>query len=149
MALSLYISCRIDSPFENLFSSLILLVKKAQLSYVSPKHLNEVYINMLKFLIFPLSNLNNSAASLTFLVLNLNGTKTLMGFIRQHAGFCPAQKLKLPSLVMSRTVRFMCEQNTSSSDVLGRPTWRPGNGLEPKGLPDIFIWATNFEVWAP
>ena len=58
-----------------------------------------------------------------FLVLNLNGTKTLMGFIRQQAGFCRTQKLKLPSLVISRRVRFACVQNTSSSDVLGRPTW--------------------------
>ena len=62
-------------------------------------------------------------ALLTFLVLNLNGTKTLMGFIRQQAGFCRTQKLKLPSLVISRRVRFACVQNTSSSDVLGRPTW--------------------------
>ena len=63
--------------------------------------------------------LNNSAALLTF----LNGMKTLMGFIRQHAGFCQTQKLKLPSLVISRPVRFLCVQNTSSSDVHGRPTW--------------------------
>ena len=51
-----------------------------------------------------------------------------MGFIRQHAGFCRTQKLKLPSLVISRPVRFMCVKNTSSSDVLGRPTseaWAP------------------------
>ena len=33
------------------------------------------------------------------------------------------QKLKLPSLVISRRVRFAFVQNTSSSDVLGRPTW--------------------------
>ena len=70
-----------------------------------------------------------------FLVLNLNGTKTLMGFIRQHVGFCHTQNLKLPSLVIGRPVRFMCVQNTFSSDVLGRPTWRPGdsswNGWEP------------------
>ena len=75
------------------------------------------------FLLFPLWNLSNSAALLTFLVLNLNGTKTLMGFIRQQAGFCRTQKLKLPSLVISRRVRFACVENTSSSDVLGRPTW--------------------------
>ena len=88
-----------------------------------------------------------------FLVLNLNGTKTLMGFIRQHAGFCRTHKLKLPSLVNSRPVRFVRVQNTSSSNVLrrvlerrGHPSW---NGWEPKGLPKIFIWATNFEVWAP
>ena len=62
-------------------------------------------------------------ALLTFLVLNLNGTKTLMGFIRQHAGFCRTQKLKLPSLVISRPVRFVCVKNTWSSDILGRPTW--------------------------
>ena len=43
-----------------------------------------------------------------------------MGFIRRHAGFCGAEKLKLPSLVISRPVRFVCVQNTSSS---GRPTW--------------------------
>ena len=67
--------------------------------------------------------LNNLATFLTFVVLNLNGMKTLMGFIRQHAGFCRTQKLKLPSLVISRPVRFVCVQNTSSSDVLGRPTW--------------------------
>ena len=62
-------------------------------------------------------------ALLTFLVLNLNGTKTLMGFIRQQAGFCRTQKLKLPSLAISRRVRFAFVQNTSSSDVLGRPPW--------------------------
>ena len=67
--------------------------------------------------------LNNSAALLTFLVLNLNGMKTLMGFLRQHAGFCRTQKLKFLSLVISRPVRFVCVQNTSSSYVLGRPTW--------------------------
>ena len=58
-----------------------------------------------------------------FLVLNLNGTKTLMGFIRQHAGFCRTQKLKLLSLVISGPVRFVCVKNTWSSDVLRRPTW--------------------------
>ena len=46
-----------------------------------------------------------------------------MGFIRQHVGFCRTQKLKIPSLVISRAVRFVCIQNTSSSDVLGWPTW--------------------------
>ena len=80
-----------------------------------------------------------------FLVLNLNGTKTLIGFIRQRAGFCRTQKLKLPSLVISRPVRFVCVQNTSSSDVLGRLTLRSGayssNAWEPEGLPEIFLRA--------
>ena len=67
--------------------------------------------------------LNNSATLLRFLVLNLNGMNTLMSFTRQHAGICQTQKLKLPSLAISRPVRFLCIQNTSSSDVLRRPTW--------------------------
>ena len=46
-----------------------------------------------------------------------------MGFIRRHAVFCGTEKVKLPSLVISRPVRLVCVQNTSSSDVLGRPTW--------------------------
>ena len=83
--------------------------------------------------------LNNSATFLMFVVLNLNGMKTLMGFIRQHADFCWTQKLKLPSLVISRPARFMCVQNTSSSDVHGRPTWE--------------VWAPQLEClgarWAP
>ena len=79
------------------------------------------YVSKTKFACLHI--LNNSAALLTFLVLNLNGMKTLMGFIRQHAGFCRTQKLKLPSLVINRPVRFMCIQNTSSSDVHGWPTW--------------------------
>ena len=77
----------------------------------------------------------------------LNGTKTLMSFIREHVGFGRTQKLKLPSLMISRRVRFACVLNTSSSDVLdqlerpGHPSW---NAWEPKGLPEIFIRATNF-----
>ena len=63
----------------------------------------------------------------SFLVVNLNGTKTLMGFIGQHAHFCCTQKLKLPSLVINRPVKLVCVQNASSSDVLGRPTWSPGH----------------------
>ena len=63
----------------------------------------------------------------SFLVVNLNGTKTLMVFIGQHARFCCTQKLKLLSLVINRPVRVVCVQNTSSSDVLGRPTWSPGH----------------------
>ena len=78
------------------------------------------YVSKTKFACLHI--LNNSAALLTFLVLNLNGMKTLMGFIRQHAGFCRTQKLKLPSLVIRRPVRLVCVQNTSSSDVHGRPT---------------------------
>ena len=50
--LSRYISCCIDSPFENLFSSFVLLVK-TQFSYVWPKDLNEVCINLLKSFTFP------------------------------------------------------------------------------------------------
>ena len=58
-------------------------------------------------LCFPLYKiLNNSAALLTFLVLNLNGTKILMGFIGQHASFCQGQKLKLPSLVINSPVKL-------------------------------------------
>ena len=45
------------------------------------------------------------AALLMFLVLNLNGMKTLMGLISQHVGVCRTQKLKLPSLMISRPVR--------------------------------------------
>ena len=41
----------IDSPFENLFSSLVLLVK-AQFSCVWHKDLNEFYVNLLKFFTF-------------------------------------------------------------------------------------------------
>ena len=59
----------------------------------------------------------------------------------------------LVSLVTNRPVKLVCVQNTSSSDVLGRPTWSPGhprwNVWELKGQPKIFIRATNFEVWAP
>ena len=85
-----------------------------------------------------------------FLVLNLNGTKTFMFHITTCAFLSHP---KLPSLVISRPVGLGCVQNTSLSDVLGRPTWRPGhlswNVWEPEGLPKIFIWATNFEVWVP
>ena len=34
-------------------------------------------------------------------------------------GFCHTQKLKLPSLGISRPVGLLCVQNTSLSDVLG------------------------------
>ena len=37
-----------------------------------------------------------------FLVLNMNGMKTLMGFIGQHEGFCRTQKLELLSSVISK-----------------------------------------------
>ena len=40
------------------------------------------------------------------------------GFHKTTCGF-----LSNPKVVISRTVRFMCVQNTSSSDVHGRPTW--------------------------
>ena len=87
--------------------------------------------------------LNNLAALLTFLVLNLNGMKTLMGFIRQHAGFCQTQKLKLPSLVISRPVRFMCAQNflircTRATNLrgLGTPAGMLGS---PKGSPKFLF----------
>ena len=61
----------------------------------------------------------NSVALLTFLVLNLNGTKTFVSYDNMTVGFCRTQKLKLPSLVISRPVGLMCVQNTSLSDVLG------------------------------
>ena len=54
-----------------------------------------------------------------------------MGFIRRHAGFCGTEKLKLLSMVISKPVRLVCVQNTSSSDVLWRPTWE--------------AWATQLE----
>ena len=43
------------------------------------------------------------------------------GFHKTSCGFLsnPKLKLKLPSLVISRPVRFLCVQNTSSSDVHG------------------------------
>ena len=108
------------------------------------------YVSKTKFACMHI--LNNSAALLTFLVLNLNGMKTLMGFIRQHAGFCRTQKLKLPSLVIGRPVRFVCKilpHQMYSGDQLERPGHPSWNAWEPEGLPKIFIWATNFEVWAP
>ena len=87
--------------------------------------------------------LNNLATFLTFVVLNLNGMKTLMGFIRQHAGFCRTQKLKLPSLVISRPVRFMCVQNflircTRATNLrgLGTPAGMLGS---PKGSPKFLF----------
>ena len=39
-----------------------------------------------------------------FLVLNLNGTKTLMGFKRPHAGFCHAQKLNYRVFLLNKSL---------------------------------------------
>ena len=80
---------------------------------------NEVYVNLLKFFTF-LSLKSKQFGDIAHVSgFKSEGTKTLMGFIRQHAGFCQTQKLKLPSLVIIRRVRFACVQNTSLSDVLG------------------------------
>ena len=109
---------------EQTFGTPCITGKKHSFPMFDPKiYGNEVYINLLKFFTFLSLKPKQFAALLKFLVLNLNGTKTLMGFIRQHAGFCRTEKLKLPSLVITRPVRFVCVQDTSSSDVLGRPTW--------------------------
>ena len=87
---------------------------------------NEVYVNLLKFVTF------FSLKSKQFGgVAHVSGFKSewhenFDGFHKTTCGFLwnPIwQKLKLPSLVISRPVRFVCVQNTSSSDVLGRPTW--------------------------
>ena len=74
------------------------------------------------------------AALLMFLVLNLNGMKTLMGFISQHVGVCGTQKLKLPSLMISRPVRWVCVQMYSGDQLggLGTPAGMFGS---PKGFP--------------
>ena len=50
-----------------------------------------------------------------FLVLNLNGMKTLMRFISQHVGVCRTQKLTLPSLMITEQASKMSVR----TDVLG------------------------------
>ena len=64
----------------------------------------------------------------SFLVLNLNGTETLIGFIGQHGGFCRTQKLKLLS--------FGDQQASKIS-------------VRTKNLFVRCTRATNVEPWAP
>ena len=92
-------------------------------SFPWPKDLNEVYVNLLKFFTFPSLKPKQFGG-----IAHVSGFKSewhenFDGFLRQYAGFCRTQKQKLPSLVISRPVRFVCVKNTSSSDVLRRPTW--------------------------
>ena len=128
--------------------------KKHSFPLFDQKDLNEVYVKFLKFFTFiswkPKQFLGGIAHVSGF---KSEWNKNLDGFHKTTSGFCGTENLKLPSLVISRPVRLVCVQNTSSSDVLGRPTWEAWapqlEYWEPEGLPEIFIRATNFEVWAP
>ena len=86
------------------------------------------YVSKTKFACMHI--LNNSAALLTFLVLNLNGMKTLMGFIRQHTGFCRTQQA---SKIRVRTKYFLIRCTRAGNlRGLGAPAGMLGS---PKGSP--------------
>ena len=113
-------------------------------------------------------------ALLTFLALNLNGMKTLMGFIRQHAGFLSHPKAKITkfgdkqaSKVRVRTKYFFirCTQAANleawapqlewlgtrrapQNFYLGDQLWGLGTLVKilGKGLPEIFLRA---QPWYP
>ena len=130
---------------EQTFGTPCITGKKHSFPMFDPKiYGNEVYINLLKFFTFLSLKPKQFAALLKFLVLNLNGTKTLMGFIRQHAGFCRTQKLKLPGLEIIRRVRFACVQKcflircTRATNLrgLGTPAGMLGS---PKGSPKFLF----------
>ena len=77
-----------------------------------PKILNEVYVNLLQFFTFPSLKPKQFGG-----IAHVSGFKSEWNekfdwFHKTTCGF-------LPSLVISRPVRFVCVQNTSSSDVLG------------------------------
>ena len=77
------------------------------------------------------------------------------GFHNTTCGFLSHPKAKITKFgdKQASKIRVRTKYFFIPSDVLGRPAWRPGhpswNVWEPKELPEIFIRATNFEVWAP
>ena len=129
-----YISCRIDSPFENLFSSLVLLVK-SQFSYVWPKDLNELYINLLKFLTSPSLKPKQFSGIARVSGFNSEWHENFHGFHKTTCGFLWNPKAKITefgdqqaSKIRVRTKYFLtrCTQATNLRG-LGTPAGMVGS----------------------
>ena len=114
---------------------------------------NEVYVNLLKFFTF------FSLKSKQFGgIAHVSGFKSewhenFDGFHKTTCGFLSNPKAKITgfgdhqaSQIRVRTK--MLPYQMYSGDQLERPGDPSWNAWEPEGLPQIFIWATNFEVWA-
>ena len=114
---------------------------------------NEVYVNLLKFFTF------FSLKSKQFGgIAHVSGFKSewrenFDGFHKTTCGFLSNPKAKITgfgdhqaSQIRVRTK--MLPYQMYSGDQLERPGHPSWNAWEPEGLPQIFIWATNFEVWA-
>ena len=114
---------------------------------------NEVYVNLLKFFTF------FSLKSKQFGgIAHVSGFKSewhenFDGFHKTTCGFLLNPKAKITgfgdhqaSQIRVRTK--MLPYQMYSGDQLERPGDPSWNAWEPEGLPQIFIWATNFEVWA-
>ena len=114
---------------------------------------NEVYVNLLKFFTF-LSLKSKQFGG----IAHVSGFKSewhenFDGFHKTTCGFLSNPKAKITgfgdhqaSQIRVRTK--MLPYQMYSGDQLERPGDPSWNAWEPEGLPQIFIWATNFEVWA-
>ena len=73
------------------------------------------------------------------------------GFHKTTCGFLSNPKAKITEFgdQQASKIHVRTKLPHYSGDQLERPGHPSWNAWEPEGLPKIFIWATNFEVWAP
>ena len=112
---------------------------------------NEVYVNLLKFFTF------FSLKSKQFGgIAHVSGFKSewhenFDGFHKTTCGFLSNPKAKITEFGDQQAskihVRTKLPHQMYSGDQLERPGHPSWNAWEPEGLREIFIRATNFEVW--
>ena len=114
---------------------------------------NEVYVNLLKFFTFLSLKPKQFGGIAHVSGFKSEWHKNFDGFHKTTGGFLSNPKAKITkfgdqqaSKIRMRTKYFLirCTWATNLRG-LGTPVGMLGS---PKGCPEFFIWATNFEVWA-
>ena len=115
-----------------------------------PKILNEVYVNLLQFFTFPSLKPKQFGG-----IAHVSGFKSewhenFDGFHKTTCGFLSNPKAKITEFgdQQASKIHVRTKLPHHSGDQRERPGHPSWNSWEPEGLPEIFIWATNFEVWA-
>ena len=122
-------------------------------SFPWPKDLNEVYVNLLNFFTFPSLRPKQFGG-----IAHVSGFKSewhenFDGFHKTTCGFLSNPKAKIADFGDQQASKIRVHKKKFHQMYSGNQLERPGhpgwNAWEPEGLREIFIRATNFEVWAP
>ena len=116
-----------------------------------PKILNEVYVNLLQFFTFPSLKPKQFGGIAHVSGFKCEWHENFDGFHKTTCGFLSNPKAKITEFgdQQASKIHVRTKLPHYSGDQLERPGHPSWNAWEPEGLPEIFIRATNFEVWAP